>query len=258
MEFKNETNDTINGLISAWQEIHKSMFSNFFGLQSNCSYEYYETDHTFIIRRKEFDFYRIYLLSDSKTELQTILCGLDDGVYVFNIPTKKTIDEWDEILKNGGFEYFETYSKMCNTKFVTMKHHQTEGTDYAKHEELKQIQDFMKNSFSPYTSHVPELSELEEYQKCNTIRVERSRDGKICGLMIYSVVGTTATSLVWASNGEHGMDLYFDMYNYFLEKGAKRFLFWVRDTNIIPYKLYVKYGAVPMGVKDYTYVKRNN
>lgn len=256
MEFKQISNEALNELISEWQKKHKALFSNFFGLQSKYSYEYSNSDNTFLIRQKEFDFYRIYLLSDNKCDLESLLSSLNYDVYVFNVPTKTPIDEWDEVLKVGGFEFLETFSKMSNTKFANLKITQTEGTCPATIGELDQIQILLEKTFSIYTAHIPDKDELEKSIANQTVRVEHAEDGSICSLVIYSVTGTTATASAWLSNGEHGMDLYLDMFNYFIEKGAKRYIFWVRDSNVKVKKLYQKLGAVSLGVTDYTYIKK--
>ena len=256
MEFKKVTNEVLNEIIAVWQNTHSGLYSNFFGLQDKYTYEYYNSEHTILIRRKEFDFFRIYLLSDSREDIKILLGDLQDEEYVFNVPTKKSIEEWDAVLIAAGFKYYETYSKMINTKISSMKIIQTEGTCFAKLEELDQIHNILKESFSVYTSHIQDRDELIEYINNKNIRVEHAKNGSVCGVVIFSVTGTTATATAWASNGEHGMDLYLDMFNYFIEKGAKRYIFWVRDSNVKVKKLYEKLGAVPLGVKDYTYIKK--
>lgn len=255
MDFNQVSNETLNGLISEWQSNHKALYSNFFGLQKENLYEYCMSENTIMIRLKEFDFFRIYLMSDDKKDLLVMLGKLNDDVYVFNVPTKDSIDDWEEILVAGGFKFLETFSKMSNTKFANLKITQTEGTCLATIDELEQIQQMLEGTFSVYTAHIPSREELIKSIENGTVRVEHAKDGKICSLVIYSVTGTTATASAWISNGEHGMDLYLDMFNYFIEKGAKRYVFWVRDSNVKVKKLYEKLGAVSLGVKDYTYIK---
>lgn len=255
IKFNQASNEIINNIISNWQQSHKPTYSNFFGLQTNYSYEIFESPHTIFVRKKEFDFHRIFILSDDEVELSLLLKKLDDTIYVFNLPTRNPIDNWDTLLVNSGFEYFDTFSKLSNPKIATMKKRPTSLNVYATREEAQEIMSLLFETFSPYTAHFPSMEELLQQIDDKKVFVDHYSDGRLCGVIICDVVGTTATASAWVDKGDNALDLQWDMYNSFIEKKAKRYVFWVRDTNKKVMKMHLRAGAVPIGVKDYTYVK---
>ena len=254
--FKKESNDKLNEMIAEWQKNHKAEYSNFFGLQDNCEYEYYESAHSFLLRKHEFDFYRIYLLSEEKEDLMSQFVDLSDEVYVFNIPTKKPIDEWDGLLKHCGFEYYETYTKYSIDMSKIGLSPEEDYVENARNEETDEIMKLLLEGLPVFTAHLPEKERLKQMISENKVRVTHD-DGYISGVCISYVTGTTAFGDAWVNHGSHGLDLLMDMYNGFINRGAKRYLFWVRDSNTKVRKMYIRSGAISLGIKDYTYVKYN-
>lgn len=256
MIFKKDSNSVITTKINEWMDHHKAVYSNFFGLDENKAYEYIITEHTVLIRVKEFYFYRIYFLSDEKGELENLLLGLNDVEYVFNLPTKKPFEEWDALLTECGFEYYETYTKYSidmSTKQITPVEH----VEDARIEESEAIMNLLMEGLPIFTAHLPEKEKLEQLISEKKVRVTRDENGGVTGVCISYVTGTTASGDAWVNKGEHGLDLLMDMYNGFINNGAKRYLFWVRDSNTKVRKMYIRSGAVSLGIKDYTYVKYN-
>ncbi len=255
--FKKETKDKLNEMIAEWQKNHKTEYHNFFGLQENCEYEYYESVHTFILRKCEFYFYRIYFLSEDRGDVISQLSDLSGEVYVFNIPTKKPIEEWDGLLKVCGFKYYETYTKYS---IDMSKIGLTLVEDYVENARVEETDEIMKlllEGLPVFTAHLPEKERLKQMISENKVRVTHD-DGYVSGVCISYVTGTTASGDAWVSHGSHGLDLLMDMYNGFINNGAKRYLFWVRDSNTKVRKMYIRSGAISLGIKDYTYVKYNN
>lgn len=254
--FKNITRELLNNLISSWQSNHKTVFTNFFGLHNDEDYDYYESGSTFLIRKKEFNFFRLYLLSESKENIVCLLEQLKDDTYVFNLPTKKTFEDWDALLKECGFEYYETYTKYSidmSTKQISPVEH----VEDARIDESNDIMKLLMEGLPVFTAHLPEKDKLEQLISEKKVRVTRDDNGSVTGVCISYVTGTTASGDAWVNKGENGLDLLMDMYNGFINNGAKRYLFWVRDSNTKVRKMYIRSGAVSLGIKDYTYVKYN-
>lgn len=254
MQFIKDTTPAITAKINEWMDHHKAIYSNFFGLDNTKAYGYCVTEHAFLIRMKEFYFYRIYFLSDDKEEIENILSGLNDVEYVFNLPTKKIFDEWDALLKKCGFDYYETYTKY-SMDMSTKQLSPVEHVEDAEAEEVEEIMNLLMEGLPIYTAHLPEKDRLMQLISEKKVRVTHDENGHVNGICISYVIGTTASGDAWVNKGEHGLDLLMDMYNGFINNGAKRYLFWVRDSNTKVRKMYIRNGAVSLGIKDYTYVK---
>ena len=254
MHFLKDNTASLNVKINEWMDHHKAVYSNFFGLDNTKAYEYIITEHSVLIRMKEFYFYRIYFLSDDKGELENLLLGLNDVEYVFNLPTKKPFDEWDALLKTSGFDYYETYTKY-NMDMSTKQLSSVDHVEDAKAEESEEIMNLLMEGLPIYTAHLPEMERLLQLISEKKVRVTRDGNGHVDGVCISYVIGSTASGDAWVNKGEHGLDLLMDMYNGFINNGAKRYLFWVRDSNTKVRKMYIRSGAVSLGIKDYTYVK---
>lgn len=179
---------------------------------------------------------------------------LNGEVYVFNIPTKKPIDEWDALLKTSGFDYFETYTKY-NINMSAKQLSPVEYVEDARAEESEDIMNLLMGGLPIYTAHLPGKDRLLQLISEKKVRVTRDGKGHVDGVCISYVTGSTASGDAWVNKGEHGLDLLMDMYNGFINNGAKRYLFWVRDSNTKVRKMYIRSGAVSLGIKDYTYVK---
>lgn len=65
----------------------KPRYSNYYGRQLEEGDDYVETDSSLVLRKKEGDFYRIYIMSVSQADVVDILKKLP-GVNVLNIPAK--------------------------------------------------------------------------------------------------------------------------------------------------------------------------
>ena len=85
--------------------------------------------------------------------------------------------------------------------------------------------------------------------------VDHDNNGNVCGVNIFTITGTNAYGNAWVDEGERGLDIFIDMFNLFIDKGVKRFTFWVNDRNNKVIKMHKIMGAKPDGLKDYTYIK---
>lgn len=247
--------ESLKKIINNWQENNKPILSNFYGVDEEGVYDVMEGSKTLILRKHEADFYRIYIMSADRSELTTMLSDLDGVDYVINIPSRKPIDDWDELLKQCGFTYYETYSRICNPKVATMKKRDTATGEYAKESDLDDIINLLSENFSLYTAHLPSRESMLQLIREHQIFVDRYPDGKVCGVNIFNVKGPVGYGIAWIDKGEHGLDLQFDMFNHFIDSGVKRLVGWVRDSNTKVVKTHLRMGAVCDGLKDYTYTK---
>ena len=253
-KFVKESKEAIEKLIDDWKAEHKPVLSNYYGLATGFDYDYQIVDSTIVVRKKEGDFYRLFVLSTDAAELTTILSCLQEE-HVINIPSRKPIDDWQAVMKDSGFEYYSTYSRYCNTKIATMKKHKTTLNIHATIENAEEIYQLLTETFSPYTGHLPSKEELEEMILNQQVLVDKYSDGHVCGVNIHTVTGVTGYGNAWVDKGEHAVELLLDMYNEMIEKGVKRHVFWVNDANTGVAKMHIKMGAKPDGLKDYTYIK---
>jgi len=253
-KFIKESKEAIEKLIDDWKAEHKPILSNYFGLATGFDYDYQIVDGTIVVRKKEGDFYRLFVLSTDAAELTTILSCLQEE-HVINIPSRKPIDDWQAVMKDSGFEYYSTYSRYCNTKIATMKKHKTTLNIHATIENTEEIYQLLTETFSPYTGHLPSKEELEEMILNQQVLVDKYSDGHVCGVNIHTITGVTGYGNAWVDKGEHAVELLLDMYNEMIEKGVKRHVFWVNDANTGVAKMHIKMGAKLDGLKDYTYIK---
>lgn len=241
-------------ILDDFQSNNKLVFSNFFGLSEKKDYSIMQGERTLLLCVPEFDYHRIYVLSADKEELSAMLKTLDSE-YVINIPTKKEIEEWDRLLKESGFEHYVTYSHYLNMAIPNMKKKKTSTGTFARPHELQQVYDLLYRNFSTYASHLPDKEELAEMIAGNRVIADYDEKGLVCGVNIFTITGSTAYGNAWVDEGEKGLDIFIDMFNIFIDKGVKRFVFWVRDGNKNVIKMHKIMGAKPDGLKDYTYIK---
>lgn len=79
----------IKNVVTNFKDSHRILFSNYYGVNEQENFEILKLDRSILIRKKEHDFYRLFLLSADEKELVNILRALQEDTYVLNIPTKK-------------------------------------------------------------------------------------------------------------------------------------------------------------------------
>lgn len=241
-------------IVAYFNKTHKILYSNFYGLNNNTC-EYFITDSCLLIRYKEFDFYRLYVISNDAEQLKSTLSQLANQEYVINIPSKKGIDEWLGILNYSGFRYYETYSRYYRK--VKDRKYDVNGIVFAKSSELNDIARLIYNNFSKYTDHLPSLEELQTMIEKEQVLVDHDANGIVCGVNIFTISGSTVYGNAWIDKGENAINLYLASKNVWADKGVKHNYFWVRDSNTKVLKMHIRLGAKADGLKDYTFIKRN-
>lgn len=251
--------DKVVDIVNSFQDNHKKLlYNNFYGIQKNKEYDVLQGDHTLLLRIAEYNYYRLFVMSADKIELISFLKQLELQGYVINIPTKQSIEDWEEVLINGGFSHYTTYSHYCNNAIATMKKVPTTLNQYANIQDLEDVHNVLFRNFTTYASHLPSDDELIEMIKGNRVFVNRDSQGKVCGVNIYTITGKTAYGNAWVDEGGRGLELMFDMLNCFIDHDVKRYVFWVRDDNKNVIKMHKMLGGVTDGLKDYTYLKNIN
>lgn len=254
MEYKQITNDELNLLICEWQKQHKSLYSNFFGLQGFGSYEYFESEHTFVIRKRENDFYRLYLMSDNKEDAQSVLSK--QGYSVFNIPTKKEIEEeFLNILSNAGYSLLATYQRMV--KILGGDYEDFDGVFPSATDDTN-IYNLLYSSFDPIVSYLPDMNKVKEMIEKKQILVNYDESNKINGLIMWSIEGKVCNFHGWVSSADAGssLSLFINAHNYISINGIKRSNLWVNENNLSAKRIYEMLDYKYDGLKDYTFIKR--
>lgn len=227
-------------------------YSNFYGCRLEEGDDYIETESSLILRKKEGDFYRIYVMSVSEAEVIDMLKKLP-GVNVLNIPAKNDIPEWKAIMLSAGFDPIGIYERYYYKKVKERKN--ARGINYATPEHVEAIYALFRNHFSLYTDYLPTKDELAGLVNQGNVIVNYS-EGEVCGAFVYETEGRKCYLRAWYDRGENGLKLLFDVYGIMYLKHISYAYFWVNSTNTNVKKIHELLGAVPDGLKDYTFIKK--
>lgn len=242
----------IKNVISDFKDSHKILFSNYYGVNELENFEILKTDLSILIRKKEHDFYRLFLLSADEKDLIIILQALQEDTYVLNIPTKKGVEDWQNILALSGFSFLAQYDRYYNKQ---IEYRESEVGDYAVEEDAPEIMNLLySNDFSIYTDYLPTKERLSQ-MICNKQVLANKVDGHILGVLIYTIEGKKCYLNIWIDRSKDGLYLLFDAYNIMVEKGIGLAYFWVKSTNKKIIKLHKLTGAISDGLSDYSYIK---
>ncbi len=239
--------------VSDFKNIHEILLSNFFGISEKESYQMLKTEKTLIIRKKEHDFYRLYLMATDEAELTHMLLSLSKDTYVINIPSKKGIDNWKKVLDGAGFSFFAQYDRYNNRQ---IEYRESEIGTYATIKDADEILTLLyDDSFSIYTDYIPTKVQLEQMINNKQVLVNKD-DNQVKGVLIFTIEGKKCYLNIWIDKTKDGLFLLFDVYNIMVEKGIVLSYFWVKSTNKKIRKLHMLTGAIPDGLSDYSYIKR--
>lgn len=251
-EFKKIESRDVLTLSSELMKKGRLLFNNFFGVNNNEDYECYHTEKTVLVRKKEFNFFRLYVISIDEAELSLLLKELNDNEYVINIPSKTSIDNWDTLLRGCGFGFLDVYSRYYNNNIKTFP---TVIDSFATSDEIDDIASLLYDNFSLYTDHLPTRKELEQ-MVANRQIITDHQNGRVCGVLIYTIMGNKGYQNAWIDKGENGLGLLFKVKSIFIENGIKYCYYWIKDTNKSVIKMHTMMGGRPDGLKDYSYLKK--
>ena len=250
--FSSISSTEILDFVSNFKNSHEVMFSNYFGLKDSENYEILKVDGTIMLRKKEHNFYRLFMLSANKEELISILNSLQGETYVINIPTKKGLGCWEEILSAGGFTFLAQYDRYYNRQ---IEYRESEIGTFAEEDDADAIISLLYvEEFSIYTDYLPTKEELINMIRNRQVIINKKGDD-VLGVLIFTIEGKKCYLNIWIDRSKEGLYLLFDAYNIMSEKSIPLSYFWVKSTNKKIIKLHKLTGAVADGLSDYSYIK---
>lgn len=253
--FRESSDSEVKSLFSEMIKQGKLVYNNYFGIPEKERCEIEVASNTILVRKKEFDFYRLYILSRDPKETEMLLASLNDSDYVINIPSKGKIDDWDELLINSGFTFLDVYSRFYNNNIPS---YPSSIETFASEEEVDDVAELLYSNFSKYTDHLPDRQEILDMVKNHQV-ITDYMDGKLCGVMIYTIIGNKGYQNFWINKkGENALSLLFKAKNILIEHGIKYCYYWIKDTNKPVIKIHTLLGGKPDGLKDYSYLKKKN
>lgn len=250
--FQKSTPKEIQIIVSDFMKRGRMLYNNYYGLNDDDECDYYISDHSLLVRKKEFHFYRLYVMSLDESDLLLLLKGLYGAEYAINIPSKTSIDNWDSLLRESGFEFLDVYSRYYNNNIKTFP---TVIDSFAASDEIDDIASLLYDNFSLYTDHLPTRKELEQ-MVANRQIITDHQGNKVCGVLIYTITGNKGYQNAWIDKGENGLGLLFKVKSIFIERGIKYCYYWIKDTNKSVIKMHTMMGGRPDGLKDYSYLKK--
>jgi len=229
---------------------HKYLYSNFFGIDYSNT-EIKVTTNSYFLKKKFDGYSRLYLLSNSNEEVISEL-KKQEANCVINIPSRKGIEEWKEILEPSGFRQLAIYKRMVYRKYPIRK---IKNVCYANNSDMSIIYNEIFSRFSPLTGHLPNTIELTDLIANNNIVVNRDSEGKVTGALCYQIDGTKCYLSFWYDIDGRGLTLLNTVFGICHEKEVKNISFWVNEDNIQVIKMHSLFGAIEDGLIDYVYSK---
>ena len=251
MLFQKKQIEEIQTLID--QKFAKKLeFNNYFGIDlSDC--EVYSTLSSFLIRKKHGDFYRLYILSEDFIDLKKTLTELSSN-HAINVPTKKDIIEFEKVMEVTGFELLAKYNRYVYNK---VKKKKGIPITYANTNDFDSIKSILFNNFSPITGRLPDDKDLFKMIQEKQILVNRDSDKvSINGLIGYVLIKKKCYLSFWVDNKGGGLELLFSVFSILNENEIDYVYFWVNENNLNTIKIHKMLGAVPDGLNDYVFFKK--
>lgn len=247
--------DTLNLKIQTFKRETHPVFFNFYSADVNSKYEIADSKYTILVRKKEQDFYRLYVCSNSGEDLVQKLNNLGYEKYVINIPSKKGISEWECILAQTGFKFYAKYDRYYNTNIKKMP---SRERVLATIDDVDSINCLLQKSldtvFSKYTDNIPSKEIIAKMTNNQQIFVNKV-ESEILGVNIFTIEGKKCYLNLWYDVSGEGILLLFDVYNMMAERNIKYAYFWVNSSNKNVEKIHRRLGAKPDGISDYTFIK---
>lgn len=258
----------VTSIVASFRGKNRPLFSNYYGLSDDVECELYQSNNTVLIRKKEYEAYRLFLLTSDEDDLRQLLNKINDGFYVMNIPTREPITERIEMFKECGFELVAEYNRYYNKsitegykKLSKLAASLTNDDNYelvcnAQENEILQIWNLLNDTFDLYTDHIPNTDELTNMVKQKHVFVNKTSDGEIFGVHIFTPTNHICYGNAWVDKKGFGILLSKNMYQYALEHDIKTINYWIRKGNNQVIKYHKMLGAVPDGLSDFSFIKK--
>lgn len=230
----------------------KPQFLNYYGQPLEDIVDYVETESSLVLRKKEGHFFRVYIMSVFQADVVDILKGLPD-INVLNIPAKNNIPEWNVLMELAGYKNISVYERYYYKKVRVRK--DLRNVNYASNEQADEIYSLFGNHFSLYTDYLPNKNELLKLIAKRSV-VVNYKDEKLCGAFVYELKGQKCYLRAWLDHGENGLKLLLDVFSIMYSQNISYAYFWVNSTNVNVKKIHELLGAIPDGLKDYTFIKK--
>jgi len=249
--------------IAKTQEYIQTIYSrrialfNYFGQTIEKDDKYFETNDTFILAKPVRDFHRIYVASNDKKELVEILSNLE-GTNVINFPTKGDIRDVEAIMTESGFEQISVFdSFLLNVEKLEFSTVDISTITVATEQDVDEIYNLYSSwkDFNPYIDWLLTHKELKELVGNKTVLINK-QDGKILGTTIFSINKKIFRWHLLIDLSGNAIKLVAAMLVIARENGTKFFRSWVNILNEKSNKFNTRLGAIPDGLRDYTYIKR--
>lgn len=253
INFNNIQPSDIRVVIANVFKTKKPILSNFFLPEKDAQYQLWNSEKTILISKEERDFYRLFVISSEINDSIEALRQLKSDKYIINYPTKGDISEWDNFMEKSGYKRIGHYKRLFNTNIKSRK---SALNTFAGQDDLIQIMILLQSHFSPYTDYIPNVEQLSTMISNNQIIADYDEEGKLCGILIYTIEGVKCYLNAWVDIGSNGLFLLHKAYNIAYEKGIKVVYFWVNCENANVLRLHEMMGAKYDGLNDYTYKKQ--
>jgi hypothetical protein len=112
-------------------------------------------------------------------------------------------------------------------------------------------------TFTTYTDYLPEDEDLLAMISNRQILVNRYENGRVGGIVIFTIEAAKGYINVWLDKTGNGIPLMYKTYNVFESNGVKYVNFWINSQNRNVIVLHRMMGAKPDGLIDYTFIKRD-
>ena len=232
----------------------KPIFSNYYNQPLTINDYFYNTNETLIITKPNEGYNKLFVMSNNQREAVDILKSLN-GINVINIPSKGDISKWIDLFAMADYKQIAVYERYYNIK---IKQRKSSEIIFASSDQCEEIYNLFHESgfFSPYTDYLPTRSELHQLI-CQKKVITNELDRKIYGALIFAIEGKKCYFRAWIDKSNNGLKLIFDVYNMMHENGLNYAYFWINSENTNVKAIHKLLGAIPDGLKDYTFIKQS-
>jgi hypothetical protein len=253
LSFEKVSLDKLGKVVAEFRNAYKPTLSNLYAVPDGSDCEVAHVNGVLLLRVREYDYYRLYVLSNNKDELENLLMHLEKGKYVLNIPSKSSIDEWNKVLSNADFSPYATYYRYSNTR-VRIKEKKTSVCEEAKVDDAQAIYKLFIDNFDKRTDHIPCFEQFKDMIRNKQVLVTRGTQNEIVGFILFTFEGKKFYMNAWVDQTGQGIFLLYEAFYQMINKGLSYCYFWVKSTNVSVMKIHEMFGAKKDGLVDYTYI----